>query len=127
MKVCLHKLTPYSSPTDTWTIQPICPSLTDRPPCIVERQQKSFCKLARALDGIDFRTFRTGDKKKIDCLEVEPTHVDHLIPSACGFIIHTSADALVYTGDFRFHVSKPQMTQDLVEAAKNEKPVAVVT
>jgi len=88
---------------------------------------KIILQASRALDGIDFRTFRTGDKKKIDCLEVEPTHVDHLIPSACGFIIHTSAGALVYTGDFRFHVSKPQMTQDLVEAAKNEKPVAVVT
>ena len=28
------------------------------------------------IDGIDFRTFRTGDRKKIGCLEIEPVQVD---------------------------------------------------
>ena len=79
------------------------------------------------VEGIDFRTFRTGDKKKIGCLEIEPIHVDHSVPGAYSFIIHTSQGAVVYTGDFRVHGSKPQMTQDLVEIAKNEKPIAVVT
>ena len=79
------------------------------------------------VQDINFRTFRTGDKKTIGCLEIEPIHVDHSVPGAYGFIIHTSQGAVVYTGDFRVHGSKPQMTQDLVEAAKKEKPVAVVT
>jgi len=79
------------------------------------------------VQGINFRTFRTGDKKRIGCLEIEPIHVDHSIPGTYGFIIHTSQGAVVYTGDFRVHGSKPQMTQDLVDAAKKEKPVAVVT
>ena len=53
------------------------------------------------VEGIDFRTFRTGDKKKIGCLEIEPIHVDHSVPGAYSFIIHTSQGAVVYTGDFR--------------------------
>jgi hypothetical protein len=28
------------------------------------------------IDGIDFRTFRTGDRKKSGCLEIEPVQVD---------------------------------------------------
>jgi ribonuclease J len=79
------------------------------------------------IEGINFKTFRTGDKKKVGCLEIERVHVDHSVPGAYGFIVHTSQGAVVYTGDFRVHGSKPQMTEDLVEAAKSEKPVAVVT
>jgi ribonuclease J len=77
--------------------------------------------------GIDFKTFRTGDKKRIGSLEIEPIHVDHSVPGAYGFLIHTSQGAVVYTGDFRVHGSKPQMTRDLVDAARSERPVAVVT
>ncbi len=77
--------------------------------------------------GMNFESFRTGDKKKIGCLEIEPIHVDHSLPGAYGFIVHTSRGAIAYTGDFRIHGSKPEMTRDLVEATKKEKPVALVT
>jgi ribonuclease J len=76
---------------------------------------------------INFKTFRTGDKIKIGYLEVEPVHVDHSIPGAYGFIIHTSKGAVVYTGDFRNHGAKPQMTEEFVAAAQAAEPVAVVT
>jgi ribonuclease J len=76
---------------------------------------------------INFRPFRTGKKIKVGDLEVEPCHVDHSIPGAYGFIIHTSSGAVVYTGDFRDHGAKPEMTWDFVEKAKNAEPVAVVT
>src|SRR4030042_5355051 len=33
--------------------------------------------------------FRTGDKIKVGNLTIEPIHVDHSIPAAYGFIIHT--------------------------------------
>lgn len=74
-----------------------------------------------------FRSFRTGDSVTVDGLEVEPVHVDHSVPGAYGFIIHTSNGAVVYTGDFRVHVTKPEMPSDFVEKAKEADPVAVVT
>jgi mRNA degradation ribonuclease J1/J2 len=37
--------------------------------------------------------FRTSHKIKIDNLTVEPIAVDHSIPAAYGFIIHTSEGA----------------------------------
>jgi ribonuclease J len=76
---------------------------------------------------IDFKTFRTGKKIKVDDLEVEPFHVDHSVPGAYGFVIHTSNGAVVYTGDFRDHGAKPEMTSEFVENAKNAEPVAVIT
>ena len=72
-------------------------------------------------------TFRTGDKLKIGSLEIEPVHVDHSVPGAYGFIIHTSAGAVIYTGDLRLHGNNPQMTNDFVERARESKPVAMIT
>ena len=76
---------------------------------------------------INFNVFRTGDKIKVDDLVVEPIHVDHSIPGAYGFLIHTSNGTVVYTGDFRDHGAKPQMTQEFVVKAGEAEPVAVVT
>ncbi len=76
---------------------------------------------------IKFKTFRTGKKITVGSLEVEPCHVDHSVPGAYGFLIHTSNGTVVYTGDFRDHGAKPEMTQEFVEKAKSAEPVAVVT
>jgi ribonuclease J len=79
------------------------------------------------VDDIDFRPFRTGDKIKVGGLEVESVHVDQSVPGAYGFLIHTSSGSVVYTGDFRDHGAKPQMTQDFIEAAQASEPDAVIT
>jgi ribonuclease J len=79
------------------------------------------------VEDIVFTPFRTGDRIAVDNIEVEPVHVDHSVPGAYGFIIHTSSGAVVYTGDFRVHGAKPQMTQEFVEKARQAEPVAVVT
>jgi len=79
------------------------------------------------VEGINFKPFRTGKPIPIDHLEIEPVHVDHSVPGAYGFIIHTSNGAVVYTGDFRAHGAKPQMTSDFVKKAKEAEPVAVIT
>ncbi len=76
---------------------------------------------------IKFKAFRTGDKIKVDNLIIEPIHVDHSIAGAYGFLIHTSNGTVVYTGDFRDHGAKPEMTQEFLEKAREAEPVAVVT
>ena len=74
-----------------------------------------------------FRLFRTGDKIRIGSLEIEPIHVDHSVPGAYGFIIHTSKGPVIYTGDLRLHGNRPDMTKDFIEKAKEAKPIAMIT
>jgi len=79
------------------------------------------------VEGINFNSFRTGQTIKIGHLEIEPVHVDHSVPGAYGFIIYTTNGAIVYTGDFRAHGTKHEMTFDFVERAKRAEPVAVIS
>ncbi len=79
------------------------------------------------LEGLNFRTFRTGDKIELGSLQVEPIHVDHSVPGSYGFVIQTSTGALVYTGDFRMHGDKPNLTEDFLETAANAEPVVAIT
>lgn len=79
------------------------------------------------VSDIEFSAFRTGKKIVIDNLVIEPYHVDHSVPGAYGFVIHTSNGAIVYTGDFREHGAKPEMTSDFVENAEKAEPIAIVT
>jgi len=72
-----------------------------------------------------YKTFRTGKKIRIGSLEIEPIHVDHSIPAAYGFIIHTSEGAIAYSGDLRTHGSLCQMTWDFVNRA-NESDVELM-
>jgi ribonuclease J len=78
------------------------------------------------VSGLTFKAFRTGRKIKVDSFEVEPIHVDHSAPGAYGYIIHTSEGAVVYTGDFRTHGTKPEMTRDFVERASETEPIAML-
>jgi len=71
-------------------------------------------------------TFRTGDTFKIGSLKVEPIHVDHSVPGAYGFIIHTSSGPVVYTGDLRLHGTKPKMTEEFVQKAAKVEPIALI-
>lgn len=74
-----------------------------------------------------FQTFTTQKKFVIGSLEIEPIHVDHSVPGAYGFIIYTSEGPLVYTGDLRMHGLHADMTDDFTEAAKEVKPLALIT
>ncbi|MBU4501016.1 MAG: MBL fold metallo-hydrolase [Nanoarchaeota archaeon] len=74
-----------------------------------------------------YRTFRTGKKIKIGSMEVEPVHVDHSIPAAYGYIVHTSEGSVVYTGDLRMHGVRADMTEEFIRKAKDASPVAMVS
>ena len=71
--------------------------------------------------------FRTGDKIKIDSITVEPIHVDHSIPAAYGFIIHTSDGPVVYSGDLRRHGPRKDLTEEFIEKATGYNPIALIT
>jgi ribonuclease J len=79
------------------------------------------------IEGLGFKTFRTGKKIRVDNLEVEPVHVDHSVPGAYGFVIHTTQGSLAYTGDFRHHGAKSEMTDDFVEKAQKADVAAIIT
>ncbi len=74
-----------------------------------------------------FKTFHTGDRLKIGSLEIEPIHVDHSVPGAYGYIIHTSAGAIVYTGDLRLHGTRHDMTEDFIAKARKANPKVLIT
>ena len=78
------------------------------------------------LEGLQFNTFRTGNKFQVGSVEIEPVHVDHSVPGSYGLILHTSEGAVVYTGDFRIHGTKPQLTQDFINTAKQARPRAML-
>jgi ribonuclease J len=75
----------------------------------------------------DYRPFRTGASIDVHGLDVEPIHVDHSVPGAYGFLVHTSEGTVVYTGDIRWHGPHGEMTEDFVEAAREARPEALIT
>ena len=67
-----------------------------------------------------------GTAIRIGAVEVEPFAVDHSIPGALGFLIHTSAGAVVYTGDFRAHGPRAPASRLFLERARSARPLALV-
>ena len=91
--------------------------------CMSETRTKGF---ETDLEGLEFRTFRTGVKISVEGIEIEPVHVDHSVPGSYGYIVYTSEGAIAYTGDFRLHGTKPQMSEEFIERAAQSKPLALL-
>jgi ribonuclease J len=69
------------------------------------------------------RTFNVRETEKpfkIGSIEVRPFVVDHSVPGAMAFIIHTSDQTLAYTGDLRLHGIRGNLTQKFVDEAASE-------
>jgi len=93
---------------------------------IIETYTKLYPQLYNIGEHDDLRLFKTGDKIKVKHLVVEPIHVEHSIPGAYGFIIHTSKGAIVYSGDFRVHGPMKRFSKEFLEKAAASKPIALL-
>jgi ribonuclease J len=94
---------------------------------IFEIYHKLYPTLVNIGEHASINLFKSGDKIKIKHLLIEPVHVEHSIPGAYGFIVHTSKGPLVYTGDFRLHGPQNNMTHEFIEKAAKSKPYALLT
>jgi ribonuclease J len=74
-----------------------------------------------------FHTFKNHDHLTIGCLDIEPIQVDHSVPGAYAFLIHTTQGTIIYTGDLRTHGLHATLTQDFMTQAKQSKPIAMIT
>ncbi|ABK76657.1 hydrolase of the metallo-beta-lactamase superfamily [Cenarchaeum symbiosum A] len=70
----------------------------------------------------DIRLIKNLEKFKVGNIEVEPIAIDHSLPGACGFLMHTSSGTLGYTADIRFHGRHPDDSQKFVDRCGSEKP-----
>ena len=73
------------------------------------------------------KTFLPGQSFLVAGIEVKPFTVDHSLPGATAYLIHTSEGSILYTGDFRFHGYKREETEEMVEVAAEEGVDTVVT
>ena len=74
----------------------------------------------------DWRVVEDRRRVKVGSVEVVPFPVDHSIPAAYAFLIHTSEGCIAYTGDFRLHGPRAAQTVAFLEAARAERPIALV-
>ena len=85
------------------------------------RLQGEKTKVERKYELIDEKTFGVGDTK-IDALPVS-----HSLEGATAYILHTENGTVVYTGDFRFHGYKGNLTRKFIKKAADTEPVALIT
>ena len=75
----------------------------------------------------DYRVFDESlAEVQIGSLRVEAIPVNHSLPGACAFIVHTSSGAVVYTGDLRFHGYAGELSQRFMERAAATHPIAML-
>jgi ribonuclease J len=78
-------------------------------------------RVARAFNGLTL-----GEEFSIGDIKVEAIPVNHSLPGACGYLIHTSQGVIVYTGDLRFHGYAGELTEEFVRHAAASEPIALI-
>jgi len=104
--------------------------LTFSPSFMLKRKKRGegYTKVTKR-DGVYDRPIKVlepGDRYKIGSIEIIPLAVDHSLPGATSYLIHTSEDTILYTGDFRFHGHFGKKTEKMVDVVSGEKIDAII-
>jgi len=89
---------------------------SDKPLTRVNRKSKEH------VHEREYHVMQPNEKVPIGSLEVELCPVDHSLPGASAYIIHSDEGNLVYTGDIRFHGSNKNLSKKFVEKAAAANP-----
>jgi ribonuclease J len=65
-----------------------------------------------------WRRLVDGQVSAVGDIDVECVVVDHDVPGACGYLVHTKEGSLAYTGDIRFHGRHPERSAEFVRRAR---------
>jgi len=105
--------------------------LTYNPSFLIKEKSRGIGYTKRtSRDGVldrPIRIIESGEKHRIGDLEIVPYAVDHSLPGATSYLIHTSEGTILYTGDFRFHGHFGNKTMEMVEAVASESIDIVIT
>ena len=87
-----------------------------------KKRGEGFTKLKGddAKDERPIRLVESGKRFNVGPIEVTPFEVDHSLPGATAYLIHSSEGNILYTGDLRFHGYRAEKTFEMVEAAAEE-------
>jgi len=106
------------------------PSIREDIPIITGRYTRNLIKIRnrtyyetwdRKIGHLGFKELKTGKTKAIKDITVDAFSVDHSVPGAHAFILHTSAGDIVYTGDFRLSGYMKGLTETFVKQLKKGK------
>ncbi|RLG60527.1 hypothetical protein DRN86_02350, partial [Candidatus Geothermarchaeota archaeon] len=92
----------------------------------IKRREKRGIWRPEKLDE-NIKTFRTGDKMTCGEFNVFPVHVDHSLPGAYGFIVECPEAVIAYTGDYRLHGPKEELTEDFIDVCREFNPDLFIT
>jgi ribonuclease J len=86
-----------------------------------KEREEGYTKVTSRDGELDrpIKVLESGEKYCIDDVEIIPQLVDHSLPGATSYIIHTSEGTVLYTGDFRFHGYFGYLSETMVESACN--------
>ena len=76
-------------------------------------------KGSAASDPREINLVESGKRFKVGDVEVTSFAVDHSLPGAASYLIHTSEGNILYTGDLRFHGYRGDDTRRMVESVSD--------
>ncbi|HEY2695768.1 MAG TPA: MBL fold metallo-hydrolase [Pseudonocardiaceae bacterium] len=66
----------------------------------------------------DWHRLASGQVVEVGDMTVRCIPVDHDVPGACGYLVHTPDGSIAYTGDIRFHGHHPELSNAFVDAVR---------